>query len=148
MENQTNRYWKGLEELRNDETFVKNAHSEFGSFETTDSSKNKSIVDGIGSDRRDFLKVLGFGVAAVSLAACEAPVRKAVPYLNKPVDTFPSIADWYASTYAEGGDYASILVKTREGRPIKIEGNKHSSVSKGGVSARAHASLLALYDVE
>ena len=100
MENQTKRYWKGLEELRNDETFVKNAHSEFGSFETTDSSKNKSIVDGIGSDRRDFLKVLGFGVAAVSLAACEAPVRKAVPYLNKPVDTFPSIADWYASTYA------------------------------------------------
>ena len=148
MENQTKRYWKGLEELRNDETFVKNAHSEFGSFETTDSSKNKSIVDGIGSDRRDFLKVLGFGVAAVSLAACEAPVRKAVPYLNKPVDTFPSIADWYASTYAEGGDYASILVKTREGRPIKIEGNKQSSVSKGGVSARAHASLLALYDVE
>ncbi len=148
MENQTKRYWKGLEELRNDETFIKNAHNEFGSFEPVDSSKNKSIVDGIGSDRRDFLKVLGFGVAAVSLAACDAPVKKSIPYLNKPVDTFPSIADWYASTYAEGGDYASILVKTREGRPIKIEGNKQSSISKGGVSARVHASLLALYDAE
>lgn len=148
MENPTKRYWKGLEELRNDETFVKNAHNEFGSFETESSGKNKSIVDGIGSDRRDFLKLLGFGVAAVSLAACDAPVKKSIPYLNKPVDTFPSIADWYASTYAEGGDYASILVKTREGRPIKIEGNKQSNISKGGVSARAHASLLALYDAE
>ncbi|MCP1381431.1 TAT-variant-translocated molybdopterin oxidoreductase [Runella salmonicolor] len=148
MENQTKRYWKGLEELRNDETFVKNAHNEFGSFEANDSTQYKSIVDGIGSDRRDFLKVLGFGLAAVSLAACDAPVKKSIPYLNKPTDTFPSIADWYASTYAEGGDYASVLVKTREGRPIKIEGNKQSSVSKGGVSARAHASLLALYDAE
>ena len=148
METQTKRYWKGLEELRNDETFIKNAHNEFGSFEPTDSSQNKSIVDGIGSDRRDFLKVLGFGVAAVSLAACDAPVRKSIPYINKPIDTFPSIADWYASTYAEGGDYTSILVKTREGRPIKIEGNRQSSVSGGGVSARAHASLLSLYDIE
>lgn len=148
MENQTKRYWKGLEELRNDETFIKNAHNEFGSFEPTDSGNNKSIVDGISSDRRDFLKVLGFGVAAVSLAACDAPVKKSIPYLNKPTDTFPSIADWYASTYAEGGDYASILVKTREGRPIKIEGNRQSSISKGGVSARVHASLLALYDAE
>lgn len=148
MENQTKRYWKGLEELRNDETFIKNAHNEFGSFEPMDSGNNKSIVDGISSDRRDFLKVLGFGVAAVSLAACDAPVKKSIPYLNKPTDTFPSIADWYASTYAEGGDYASILVKTREGRPIKIEGNRQSSISKGGVSARVHASLLALYDAE
>lgn len=148
MENQTKRYWKGLEELRNDETFIKNAHNEFGSFEPMNSGNNKSIVDGISSDRRDFLKVLGFGVAAVSLAACDAPVKKSIPYLNKPTDTFPSIADWYASTYAEGGDYASILVKTREGRPIKIEGNRQSSISKGGVSARVHASLLALYDAE
>jgi MoCo/4Fe-4S cofactor protein with predicted Tat translocation signal len=148
MENNTKRYWKGLEELRNDAKFVKNASSEFGSFEPTNPNDFKSVVDGIGSDRRDFLKVLGFGMAAVSLAACETPVKHAVPYLNKPVDTFPSIADWYATSYAEGGDYASILVKTREGRPIKIEGNKLSAVSKGGVSARVHASLLGLYDNE
>jgi MoCo/4Fe-4S cofactor protein with predicted Tat translocation signal len=148
MENQTKRYWKGLEELRNDEIFVKNAHNEFGSFEPANTEKNKSLVDGIGSDRRDFLKVLGFGMAAVSLAACDAPVKKSIPYLNKPTDTFPSIADWYASSYTENGDYVSVLVKTREGRPIKIEGNKQSSVSNGGVSARAHASLLGLYDIE
>jgi MoCo/4Fe-4S cofactor protein with predicted Tat translocation signal len=148
MENSTKRYWKGLEELRNDEAFVKNANSEFGSPEPTNPAQFQNLVDGIGNDRRDFLKVLGFGMAAVSLAACDAPEKKAIPYLNKPTDTFPTIADYYASTYSEGGDYASILVKTREGRPIKIEGNKSSSISKGGVSARIHASLLNLYDVE
>ncbi|TAG64068.1 MAG: molybdopterin oxidoreductase, partial [Runella slithyformis] len=150
MENQTKRYWKGLEELRNDETFVKNASSEFGNLEKPESTPNNSIVDGLGDlgDRRDFLKVLGFGMAAVSLAACDAPVKNSLPYVNKPTDTFPTIADWYASTYSEGGDYASIMVKTREGRPIKIEGNNQSSINKGGTSARAQASLLGLYDVE
>lgn len=136
MEHTTKRYWKGLEELRNDPEFVKNASREFG----------EAPVDGSGTYRRDFLKMLGFGTAAVALAACETPVRHAVPYLNKPEEVEPTIANWYASTFTDGGEYASILVKTREGRPIKIEGNKLSSVSKGGVGTRAHASLLGLYD--
>ena len=109
---------------------------------------SSNITDGSSTHRRDFLKMLGFGVSAVALAACESPVKKAIPYLNKPEDVEPTIANWYASTYSEGGEYASILVKTREGRPIKIEGNKLSSISKGGLSARVHASLLSLYDNE
>lgn len=145
MENSNKRYWRGLEELRNDEKFVKDASSEFPSAPTE--SQYESLVDGVGTHRRDFLKVLGFGMAAVSLAACEAPVKKAIPYVNKPEGEFPTISNWYASTYAEGGDYASILVKTREGRPIKIESNSLSTVSYG-VSSRAHASLLGLYDNE
>ncbi len=137
MENTKKRYWKGIEELKNDIDFVKNSEKEF----------NLDDIEG-GTHRRDFLKMLGFGVAAVSLAACDAPVRKTIPYLNKPEDIEPGIPNYYATTYASGGDYASILVKTREGRPIKIEGNKLSNVTKGGVSARVHASLLALYDIE
>ncbi|MCF2506481.1 TAT-variant-translocated molybdopterin oxidoreductase [Dyadobacter sp. CY107] len=145
MENTNKRYWRGLEELRNDEKFVKDARSEFSDGPTE--NQYESLVDGAGTHRRDFLKVLGFGMAAVSLAACEAPVKKAIPYVNKPEGEFPTIANWYASTYAEGGDYASILVKTREGRPVKIEPNSLSKASYG-VSARVHASLLGLYDNE
>ncbi|CCG99079.1 putative iron-sulfur binding oxidoreductase [Fibrella aestuarina BUZ 2] len=145
MEQVTKRYWKGVEELRNDATFVKNAQSEFA--EPTGNDL-QNLLDGTNAPRRDFLKTLGFGMAAVSLAACEAPVRKAIPYLNKPEGTFPSISDYYASTYTDGGDYASILVETREGRPIKIEGNPLSSLSKGGTTARVQASLLSLYDNE
>lgn len=139
MENTNKKYWKGVEELKNDIGFVKNANREF----------NLDDIDTVEpTHRRDFLKVLGFSVAAVSLAACDAPVRKAIPYLNKPESVEPGIPNWYASTYSEGGDYCSILVKTREGRPVKIEGNKLSSITKGAVNARVHASVLSLYDNE
>jgi molybdopterin-containing oxidoreductase family iron-sulfur binding subunit len=147
MENTTKRYWRGIEELTNDAEFVKYADREFGDAPSAD-EKEGAIFDGTGSHRRDFLKVLGFGMSAVALAACEAPVKNTIPYLNKPEDVEPTIANWYASTFVDGGEYASILVKTREGRPIKIEGNKASSVSKGALSARAQASVLSLYDNE
>ncbi len=147
MENTTKRYWRGIEELKNDAEFVKYADREFGDAPSAD-EKEGAIFDGTGSHRRDFLKVLGFGVSAVALAACEAPVKNTIPYLNKPEDVEPTIANWYASTFVDGGEYASVLVKTREGRPIKIEGNKASSVSQGTLSARAQASVLSLYDNE
>ena len=132
-------YWKGLEQLSNDPEFVKNADREFAELP---SSLNE---DGSAS-RRDFLKLMGFSLAAASLAACEAPVRKAIPYVNKPIDINPSIPNYYASTYSSGGDYASIVVKTREGRPIKIDGNELSPITKGKVNAIVEASVLSLYD--
>ena len=70
-------FWKGVEELGNTPEFAKNAQNEFPEF----LPKNAPSEESNGTDRRDFLKLLGFSVAAVSLAACEAPVRKAMPYL-------------------------------------------------------------------
>src|SRR5690606_21548493 len=58
----------------------------------------------------------------------------------------PGVANYYASTFFDGSDYVSVLVKTREGRPIKIEGNELSTVTNGGTSAVAQASVLSLYD--
>jgi len=147
MENTNKRYWKGVEELRNDPAFVKNANSEFANPDANSASDPDGLFGG-NTQRRDFLKAMGFSVAAVSLAACEAPVRKATTYLNKPERTFPTISDYYASTYVDRGDYASILVETREGRPIKVEGNPSSSVTFGGTTARAQASVLSLYDID
>ncbi len=130
-------YWKGLEQLKNDPSYIKNADKEF---------VNLGVEEDPGHSRRDFLKMMGFSVAAVSLAACEAPIRKAIPYVNKPIDVDPGIPNYYASSYINGGDYCSIVVKTREGRPIKIEGNPLSTVSMGGTSAQVEASVLSLYD--
>jgi molybdopterin-containing oxidoreductase family iron-sulfur binding subunit len=130
-------YWKGLEQLKNDAAFVKNANHEFPAPEEAPDP---------GHSRRDFLKMMGFGVSAATLAACEAPTRYAIPYVNKPIDVDPSVANYYASSYINGGDYCSIVVKTREGRPIKIEGNTLSNVTKGGTSAQVEASVLSLYD--
>ena len=137
-ENKT--YWKGLEELEQTPEFKERAAKEFPEYLPVNGNE-----DGDPS-RRDFLKMMGFGMAAVSLAACEAPVRKAIPYVNKPVDVDPGVANYYASTYSIGNDYCSIVVKTREGRPIKVEGNELSKVSGGGTTPQVESSVLSLYD--
>ena len=109
------------------------------------SSGEKSKESGSSPSRRDFLKFLGFSTAAVTLAACEAPVIKSIPYVVKPHEIIPGIPNYYASTYFDGFDFASVLVKTREGRPIKIEANP-AAKNLGKTSARTQASVLSLYD--
>jgi len=82
--------------------------------------------------------MMGFGLGAATVAAgCDIPVKRAIPYVVKPEEIVPGVANYYASSFVNGGDYCSILVKTREGRPIKIEGNSLSDITKGGTSARA-----------
>lgn len=99
------------------------------------------------SSRRNFLKFCGFSFAGAALASgCENPVKKAIPYLNKPEEVNPGTAIHYASTYYDGFEYNSILVKVRDGRPIKIEGNPLSSISRGRTTAKVQASILSLYD--
>ena len=138
---ETKKYWKGLEQLQKTPGFEKYANKEF--------AQELPLGDSDGeTSRRDFLKVMGFGVAAASLAACETPIKKAIPYVKKPVNVDPTIANYFASTYHSGSDQTSVVVKTREGRPIKIEGNKLSSVTGGGTSAQIEASVLSLYDQE
>ncbi|WP_456460690.1 TAT-variant-translocated molybdopterin oxidoreductase [Reichenbachiella sp.] len=143
MKETKKQYWKGLEELTKNPEFEKHADKEFPEYLPISGES-----EGTGASRRDFLKLMGFGVAAASLAACETPVRKAIPYLNKPVDVDPGVPNYYASSYVNGNEYCSVVVKTREGRPIKIDGNKLSTVSGGGTSSQAQASVLSLYDKE
>jgi len=136
-----NGIWVGTEDLMRDEAFVQSSQSEF-SVENIDQTDGKWQAS-----RRDFLKLMGFGLGAATIAAsCEIPVKKAIPYVTKPDEIVPGVANYFASSFVDGGDYCAVLVKTREGRPIKIEGNTLSGVTSGGTSARAQASILSLYD--
>jgi molybdopterin-containing oxidoreductase family iron-sulfur binding subunit len=141
-----NKYWKGIEELERTPDFVERSEKEFNEMVPVDDFLNKSEVETEGTNRRDFLKFLGFSVTAATLAACEAPVTKSIPFLNKPDNMTPGVANYFASTYFDGLDFSSILVKTREGRPIFIQGNSDSPYAGSGVSARVSASVLGLYD--
>jgi MoCo/4Fe-4S cofactor protein with predicted Tat translocation signal len=139
-------YWTALDALHGTPEHQEAVANEFAPTATAE-----ELIDGgehaeSGTKRRDFLKFMGFSVGAATLAACETPVTRSVPYLNKPEEITPGVPNWYASTYFDGVDFASILVKTREGRPIKVIGNKKSSVSLGGVNARINSSVLSLYD--
>ena len=139
-------YWKGFEELENDAEFLKNKEKEFVQDLPMDEFLADEKTATSNTNRRDFLKFLGFSVTAATLAACETPIKKAIPYVIKPETITPGVANYFASAYYDGSDYYGILVKTREGRPIKIDGNKMCHVTKGATNARAQASVLSLYD--
>ncbi len=102
--------------------------------------------NGIPASRRDFLKLCGFSFAVSALASCKSKITKALPYAIAPPEITPGDALYYASSYVNGNEYCSIIVKTRDGRPIKIEGNTRSGVTFGGTTARVQASVLELYD--
>ncbi len=140
------KYWRGLPELHNSPEFLEKQKHEFAEPLPMDEFLNSDEADNKGTSRRDFLKVMGFSTAAVALAACETPVNRTIPYVLKPEEVTPGVANFYATTFYDGHDYASILVKTREGRPIKIEGNDLKGLTHSGTSARVQASVLGLYD--
>lgn len=136
-------YWLGLEDK---EGTLDSNDKEFGKDLSALNSISETISTG-KSGRRDFLKMLGFSVTAAAVAAsCEMPVRKSIPYAIKPEEIIPGVPNYYASAYTYGGNYNSVLVKTREGRPILVEGNNHSKISQGGVDAKTLGALLSLYD--
>jgi molybdopterin-containing oxidoreductase family iron-sulfur binding subunit len=102
---------------------------------------------GIGPSRRDFLKLAGFAFAGTVLAGCErAPVQYAIPYLTPPDEIIPGRSYHYASTCGGCSAGCGLLVKNRDGRPIKLEGNREHPLSRGGLCAAGQASLLGLYD--
>ena len=138
MKKPINNVWIGTDQLENSADY-----REATAGEVAQSQLENPRLE---ATRRDFLKYLGFGMTAATIASCDIPVRKAIPYVSKPDTIVPGVATYFASTFVQGGDYVPVLVKTREGRPIKIEGNSMSPITEGGTSARAQASVLSMYD--
>ena len=104
------------------------------------------MSDSVVFSRRDFLKLVGLGVAGAAAGCAKPPADKLLPYVIAPEDILPGVPYMYASTCRECPAGCGILVKTREGRAIKIEGNPEHPIGLGGVCARGHASLQGLYD--
>ena len=141
------KYWKNEAELSSDnEVITKLQNEEFiDPLPENHFLEEKEILESSETTRRDFLKYVGFSTAAASLAACEGPVIKSIPYVVQPEKIIPGVANFYATTIADGFDFASVLIKTREGRPIKVENNVDALV-RGGANARVQASVLSMYD--
>ncbi len=141
------KYWKSVEELNENSSIVETLrNNEFVEPIPTDEFLgDKESLSESSTTRRDFLKYVGFSTAAATLAACEGPVIKSIPYVVQPEQIIPGIADYYATSMFDGFDFASILVKTREGRPIKIENNTIEGATFSA-NARVHASVLSMYD--
>lgn len=143
-----NKYWQNFSEVNDPADLNREVNKdEFREDLPFEGFDDKGLVDA-KSPRRDFLKYLGFSTAAATIAAsCKIPVRKAIPYANKPENLVPGVAKYYATTYVQDGDVLPVVAKVRDGRPIKIEGNELYTSTGGGTSARAQASVLDLYDM-
>src|SRR5688572_28264049 len=96
-------------------------------------------------DRRGFLKLAGASAGAAAAAGCSDHVEKLIPYVVQPEEITPGVPVWYASTCRECSAGCGVHVKTREGRPIKLEGNPDHPVNKGRLCARGQASVERTY---
>lgn len=94
--------------------------------------------------RRDFMRISGVAAASAALAgsACRNPVEKIVPYVDRPEEVRIGLPNYYATVWENTG----VLVQTRAGRPVKVEGNPKHPTSMGGLSARGLSSYMRLYD--
>lgn len=137
-----NKYWLSLEQWKNDPEFMKMAESEF----QASPLREKDGEDGWA--RREFLKLMGASLAMATASCVRRPVQKIVPYNKQPEEVTLGQANYYSSAYFDGSDALGVLVKTREGRPIKIEANPGHPFSGKGLNIRSQASLLNLYDPE
>ncbi len=131
------RFWRSSADLQRKSAFVQKTKSEF--------------QDGVseppsGASRRQFLQLMGASMAMAGLTACRRPVRKILPYARKPEDIIPGVPQQYATAMPFRGVLRSLLVRSHEGRPSKVEGNPDHPNSQGATSGFEQASMLNLYD--
>lgn len=138
-----NKYWLSLEQWNNDPEFMKLAATEFKSSPLREENTKEE-----GWARREFLKLMGASIAMSAAGCIRRPVQKIVPYNQQPEEVTLGLPNYYSSAYFDGSEGYGVLIKTREGRPIKIEANPSHPANQGGLSARGQASLLSLYDPE
>ncbi len=101
---------------------------------------------GFETTRRDVLSLMGFSLGALGLGGCRAPVQHAVPLQTASSEMVPGVPNLYATTCGGCAASCSLVVKQRDGRPIKIEGNDASPLTGGGTCAAGQAGVLSLYD--
>ena len=144
-ENPDPNYWRSFKDLFRDTSLIEASHHEFGDGVKDDFEPSKLS----GISRRKFLALVGAS-AALAGAGCSDYRSKGdiIPYNKMPEDIIVGKANYYASTSTACSRGCGILIKTREGRPIKVDGNPDHPVSHGKTCAKCQASILSLYDPE
>ncbi len=135
--NSRRKYWQSLEERTSPEKPVWNSQ-EF----PMDKHQMEEESQKLSLNRKDFLKFMGAGAVMVN-AACRRPTEQIIPAVIQPPEIVPGVPVFYSTTAPDG---TGLIVRTREGRPIKIAGNPDHPLTRGGVSAWNVASLMDLYD--
>lgn len=139
-------YWRSFKELYNDKETLEKKFQEFEEGVTDEFDPKENLS---GLSRRKFLALLGASAAFAGVACTDYRDKgEIVPYNVKPEEIILGKPNFYASTCTGCNSSCGILIKTREGRPIKIDGNPEHPVNRGKICAKGQASILNLYDPE
>jgi MoCo/4Fe-4S cofactor protein with predicted Tat translocation signal len=133
-------YWRSLNDLADTEEFRDMVRNEFP-------EQLETVLDPVS--RRRFVQLMGASLALAGLTGCDImrwPEQSILPYSRLPDERLPGTPVHYATTMELGGVGAGLLVRSYDGRPIKVEGNELHPASRGATSGHAQAHLLALYD--
>ncbi len=142
-------YWRSLDEYSQTAEFQEFMHREF----------SDGASELLGEDRRSFIKLMGasLALAGLTMTGCRRwPDEKIAPYAHRPAGRDPGTPVHYATTMELGGVGYGLLVKSYDGRPIKIEGNDRHPINgtpgvphreaRGTTDAIMQATILDLYD--
>ena len=130
--------WSTLEELQGASVVEKLRGEEFATKPVEAFEEDGSLK----VDRRSFIKASGAAAVLLGIAGCRDPVKHIVPYGKQPEELIPGVPTYYASSDGVNG----WLVKTVEGRPIKLEGLPAHPANRGKLDAKGQAAILDLYD--
>ena len=133
------RYWRSLDELADTPEFRQWVENEFpaGAPEMSDAVT-----------RRHFMKIMSasFLLAGVGLTGCRRPVSNILPFSKQPEGYLHGVPQYYATAMPTRGGAISLIVKSNDGRPTKVEGNALHPDSNGSTDRFAQASVLDVYD--
>ena len=137
-------YWRSFNELYHDEDFIRERNQEFSEETKAEFDPEQNLS---GLSRRKFLAMLGAS-AALAAAGCADYRDKGeiIPYTRKPEEITVGNANYYASTCTACSLGCGLLIRTREGRPIKVDGNPDHPVNRGKICSTGQAHILNLYD--
>src|SRR3989339_1482942 len=139
------KFWLSLDDLKNSLNFAKAKENEFAEGMTEEFNLDAQP----SHSRRKFLALAGASAAFAATACTDYRDKgEIIPYNKKPDDLTIGVANYYASTCTGCSNTCGILIKTREGRPIKIDGNPDHPISRGKICAAGQANILNLYDPE
>lgn len=140
-----NRYYQSLEQWAGDPEFRQYVDQEFLSSPLREGAMDAKEE---GWARREFLKLMGASLAMSAAGCVRRPIQKIVPYNKQPDEITFGIDNYYTTNWTDGTEGFGLLIRTREGRPLKVEGNPKFPINGQGTSGRAQAHILSLYDPE
>ena len=133
------RYWRSLEHKADSPEFRAFVEKEFPS--------GVDLIDDPVS-RRNFMKIMSasFALAGLGVSGCRRPEHKILPFSKMPENYVHGAPQLYATSMPTRQSAVPLVVKSYDGRPIKVEGNAEHPNSNGGTDQYAQASILSLYD--